>query len=101
MKNKIPKEEDEETLKRTTKRSIINKRIFNLQKIVKEEEEPKEVNVEIPPCPITQTINYLKNAHNRSFIQYIPEDIYSIPPKEQVLISDIKNIKKEKENIKN
>ena len=60
------------------------------------EEKPKEINLEIPTCPITQTINHLKNIRNRTVIQYNPEDIYSIPPKEEIILSKVKNIQKSK-----
>ena len=93
----MPEEEDEETVKRTTKRTILNKRVINIQKKIKEEEEPKELNLDIPICPIATTVNHLKNICNRNVLQYDPEDLYSIPPKEPVLIIKIKSIKKEKE----
>ena len=83
-----PPIEDEETLQKTQKKTIIKRKIINLQKKEKEEvkeEEPIPLNLEIPTCPIETTLNPCKNIRKRIVKEYLPEEIYSSPPKETVL----------------
>ena len=79
----LPKE-DKEALERRARNSIITNKIIDLQQLTKEEEE-KPLNINISECPVSTTINYLKNTENRNLIQYLPEEIYSVPPKEMLL----------------
>ena len=92
-KNKLTPEELE-TIKKGQKKTVIKKRVINLQKKKKdgkeeivevEEKEPTNLNLEIPVCPVSTTPNYLKDVYNLPLIQYNPEDIYIVPRKESIL----------------
>jgi hypothetical protein len=82
-KIKTPKVDDEEILKRTARKSIIHKRIINLQKKVKEGEpeieEPKKYNMELPICPIETTLNTLQSIRNPVHKHYDLDELNSIP----------------------
>jgi hypothetical protein len=47
-------------------------------------------------CPVTTSVNYLKNIPERNLIQYVFEDIYSVPSREIILISEIKRVFRKK-----
>ena len=84
-RKKLPKVDDEEVLKRTTKKTIVKRRIVNLQKKTKDEpetEEPKDLNLNIPSSPVETTLNPIKGIRPRVVKQYEPEDVDSLPPKE-------------------
>ena len=96
-KNKS-KYEEHETISKGTKKTVIKKKIINVTKKTKdknekeqllEEEMPKNINLEIPMCPISETCNYMKDVYNTSLIQYHPEDILSVPPRESKLRSNL------------
>ena len=85
-------------LRAGTKKTVIKKKYINLTKKHQdkngqegfvEEEMPKNLNLEIPTCPISETHNYTKDVYNGTLIQYLPEDIYSIPPRESILRSNL------------
>ena len=87
-----------EILKRSATKTVINKKVINLQKRKKEgkdqpteaqEVEFKELTLEIPQCPVSSTPNYLKNINNLSLIQYFPNEIYCFPSREVLLKSNI------------
>ena len=96
-KRTLPKEDDHETVNKTRKSTVIRRRIINLQKKTKEEEEPINLNLEIPSSPIDSTNNYLKNIRNRTVIQYNPEDVDLLPSKEPVLRNNIEFILEKEE----
>ena len=92
-KNKLTPEELE-TIKKGQKKTVIKKRVINLQRKTKdgkeevvevEEKEPTGLNLEIPTCPISETPNYLKKVYNLPLIQYNPDDVYIVPRKESIL----------------
>jgi len=92
-KNKLTPEELE-TIKKGQKKTVIKKRVINLQKKKKdgkeeivevEEKEPTNLNLEIPVCPVSTTPNYIKDVYNLPLIQYNPDDIYIVPRKESIL----------------
>ena len=82
-RHNLPKE-DKEAIERRARNSIITNKIIDLKQLTKEEEE-KPLNTNIPLCPVTTTINHLKNIENRNLIQYLPEELYYVPPKEMIL----------------
>ena len=82
-KHKVPKE-DKEALERRARNSIITQKIIDLKQLTKEEEE-KPLNVDIPKCPISTEVNYLKDVRKRILVQYNPQDVYSNPLQEDRL----------------
>ena len=96
-----PDTEEMDEIRKGTKKTVIKKKVINLQKkpqdkgskeeieIVDEKNLPKDINLEIPMCPISKTENYLKNVRNVSLIQYYPDELYSIPVREPKLKTDM------------
>ena len=83
-------QDEKETVENTNKKTVVKKRIINLQKKTNEGEEevPKDLNLEIPSSSVLTVVNHLKNIKNLPLIQYNPEDIYSVPS-EPLLINKI------------
>ena len=99
-KNRTTPEEMEQ-IKKSEKKTVIKKKVINLQKktkdkdgkevieIVDEKHLPKDINLEIPMCPVSKTENYLKNDRNVSLIQYYPEELFSVPSREIILKNNL------------
>ena len=70
---------------------IIKKRLINLQKKIKEEEPEmkKEYNLEIPSCPISSSLNPIRNIRKNITKNYNLEEINSLPLKEKLLKTKI------------
>ena len=83
-KQKAPK--DDELMDNAIRQSL-RKNVLKLRQIKKDdekEEKPENLNIEVPECPISTTVNYLKKIKKRVIKQYEPEDIESAP-KEVIL----------------
>ena len=57
-----------EAPERRARNSIITQKIIDLKQLTKEEEE-KPLNVDIPKCPISTEVNYLKDVRKRILVQ--------------------------------
>ena len=78
--------EDDEIINNNIRQSLRQSQI-NLKKLKKDEvveEKPQNLNIEIPECPISTTLNHLKHIKRRNVKQYAPEDLDFIPPKEMI-----------------
>ena len=98
-KNRTTPEEMEQ-IKKSEKKTVIKKKVINLQKKTKDKDGkevieivekhlPKDINLEIPMCPVSKTENYLKNVRNVSLIQYYPEELFSVPSREIILKNNL------------
>ena len=82
------------TITRGEKKTLIKKKVINLSKRKTSQKqvdqtEVNDLNLEIPTCPVSNTPNYIINVKNLSLIQYHPFEIYSIPQRETILKNNI------------